>query len=146
MSGVTLRPLCAKDMPVVAEHQGCAAEALLPMLEASCKRLHEGRYYEQFAIRADGRTVGLASLCERDVGNVSEGVEVFPPFRRCGFGAKAVALLLAVAAKRGYSAMTAQIRTDNAASIALHARLGFTPGAPWINARGREVRTWRKEL
>lgn len=143
---VTILPLAKEDLPVIAYYQRCAAETLAPMLAESCEQRHEGRYYEQFAVRVDGCMTGTASLYAHEDGTVSEGVEIFPPFRRCGFAAKALTLLMDAARARGYVVQTAQIRTDNAASIALHRKLGFTPGETWINRKGNEVRTWRKEL
>lgn len=143
---VTIRPLAEDDLPVIAYYQRCTAEKLAPMLAESCAQRHEGRYYEQFAVRMDGCMVGTVSLFAHEDGTVCNGVDIFPPFRRCGFAAKALTLLMDVARARGYAVQTAQIRTDNDASIALHRRLGFTPGEPWINRKGNEVRTWRKEL
>lgn len=143
---VTIAPLTEAELPVIAFYQGCTAEALSPMLAASVAQRHEGRYYEQFAVHADGCFVGTVSLFEHADGTVCDGVDIFPPFRRCGFAAKGLTLLMDVARARGYTVQTAQIRTSNAASIALHGKLGFTPGEPWINRKGNEVRTWRKEL
>lgn len=143
---VTIAPLTEADLPSIAYDQNTTAEALAPMLEASASKRHEGRYYEQFAVRANGCLVGTVSLFEQADGTVSDGVDIFPVFRRCGFAAKGLTLVMDVARRRGYAVQTAQIRTSNTASIALHGKLGFTPGEPWINRRGNEVRTWRKEL
>ncbi|MBQ4581150.1 MAG: GNAT family N-acetyltransferase [Clostridia bacterium] len=143
---VTITPLKEDDLPICAYNQGCPVESLMPMLAASQAKTHEGRYYEQFAIRADGCMVGTVSLFEHEDGTVCDGVDVFPPFRRCGFARRGLTLLMDIARARGFTVQTAQIRTDNAASIALHGGLGFVPGEPWINRKGNEVRTWRKEL
>ena len=143
---IRLAPLTEADLPVLAYVQHTAVEELLPVLAESAAQSHEGCYYEQFTVRMDACVVGTASLFAHEDGTVSEGVEIFLPFRRCGLASKAMPLLMDVARQRGFVVMTAQVRTDNAASIALHRRLGFTPGEPWVNRRGREVRTWRKEL
>lgn len=143
---VAITPLTEAQLPVIAYYQSTTAQALMPMLAASAAKRHEGRYYEQFAVHANGCFVGTVSLFEHADGTVCDGVDIFPPFRRCGFAAKALSLLMNVARERGYAAQTAQIRTSNAASIALHRKLGFKPGEPWINRKGNEVRTWRKEL
>ena len=143
---VTLIPLAQEDLPIISYYQHTTVEALAPMLAASQAQTHEGRYYEQFAVRANGCMVGMVSLFEHEDGTVSNGVDVFSPFQRCGFAHQATTLLMDAARSRGYAVMSSQIRTDNAASIALHRKLGFTPGEPWVNRRGREVRTWRKEL
>ena len=143
---LTIIPIDEADLPVIAWYQHTTAELLVPMLAASKDKCHEGRYYEQFAIRVNNCLVGTVSLFGQEDGTVSDGVDVFPPFCRCGFATRALLLLMQVAKERGFCVQTAQIRTDNAASIALHGKLGFKPGAVWINRRGHEVRTWRKEL
>lgn len=143
---VAITPLTEAQLPVIAYYQSTTAQALMPMLAASAAKRHEGRYYEQFAVHANGCFVGTVSLFEHADGTVCDGVDIFPPFRRCGFAAKALSLLMNVARERGYAVQTAQIRTSNAASIALHRKLGFKPGEPWINRKGNEVRTWRKEM
>lgn len=143
---ITLAPLCEADLPIVAYYQRCTAEDLSPMLAESLAQSHGGCYYEQFAVRADGCMVGTASLFAHADGVVSDGVEIYPPFRQCGFASRAMTLLMDTARGRGYAMMSAQVRTDNAASIALHTGLGFMPGEPWINRKGNEVRTFVKEL
>ena len=143
---IALAPLAEEALPIIAYYQNTTAEALRPMLAASKSQRHEGRYYEQFAVLMDGCMVGMVSLFEQEDGTVCDGVDVFLPFRRCGFARAALAQLSDMARQRGFAAQTAQIRTDNAASIALHSGLGFVPGEPWVNRKGNEVRTCRKEL
>ena len=143
---VTITPLAEEDLPILAYYEDSTAEALQPMLNASLAQRHEGRYYERFAVRANGCMVGEVFLFEHEDGTVCDGVAIFPTFRRCGFAATALTLLSDVTRGRGFTVQTAQIRTNNEASIALHKGLGFTPGEPWINRKGNEVRTWRKEL
>lgn len=146
MVQLRLDALAEADLPVIACYQNTTAEALVPMHAASRVRLHEGRYYEPFAVRCDDCLVGVVSLLEQPDGTVCDGVDIFPPFRRRGYAFRALSLLTEVARQRGFAVQTAQIRTDNTASIALHTKLGFVPGEPWFNRRGHEVRTWRKEL
>lgn len=143
---IRLTPLAQADLPILAYYQHCTVEALQPMLEASLAKTHGGRYYEQFAIRADGCMVGAVSLFAQEDGTVSDGVDVFPPFQKCGYAHQAMTLLMDIAKERGWFGMSTQIRTDNAASIALHRKMGFVPGECWVNRRGHEVCTWRKEL
>lgn len=145
-SAVSLSPLAEDDLPVLAYYQNCPKEALLPMLADSAAQSHDGRYYEQFAVRVDGCVVGVASLYAQEGEEISDGIEVFPPFRRCGFAARALSLLMDFARERGYSIMTAQVRTDNTASMSLHRSLGFAAGVSWINRKCHEVVTFRKEL
>ncbi len=141
-----LAPVKRSDLPELARYQGCTAEDLLPMLAASQAQCHEGRYYRQFSVYRAGQLVGCVSLAAQTDCSVSAGVEIFPPFQRSGLGFRAMLLLMDKAREQGYTLMTSQVRTDNAASIALHRRLGFAPGEVWRNRRGREVRTWQKDL
>ena len=146
MLQLILDALTESDLPDIAQYYRTEAEALMPMLAASRACLHEGRYYEAFAVRCEGCLVGVVSLFEQPDGTVCDGVDMFPAFRRRGYAFRALQLLTEAARQRGFAVLTAQIRTDNAASIALHGKLGFVPGKPWINRRNHEVRTWRKEL
>ncbi len=143
---LSIDPIGEDDLSVIAYYQNTTTEALAPMLAASRSKCHEDRYYEQFAVRVNGCLVGMVSLFEQEDGTVCDGVDVFPPFRRCGFAHQALSLLMDIARAREFTFQTAQIRTENAASIGLHEKLGFVPGEAWINRRGHEVRTWRKEL
>lgn len=143
---ITLAPLAEADLPVLAYYHRCTAEDLQPMLEESRAQCHEGRYYEQFSVRMNGCLVGSVSLYAHDEATVCNGVEIFPPFRQCGFAKTALTLLSDVARERGYTLQTAQVRTNNTASIALHRSLGMTAGEPWINRNGNEVVTFCKRL
>lgn len=143
---ITLAPLCREDLRVAAYYRGCTEEALEPMLAESAARVHEGRYYEQFTIRLDGCICGLASLYQHDDQTVSDGIEVYPPFRGCGVAASALTQLAGIARGRGYCRMSAQVRTDNAASIALHTRAGFAVARTYVNRRGNEVYEMEKLL
>ncbi|MBQ8556004.1 MAG: GNAT family N-acetyltransferase [Clostridia bacterium] len=135
----TLAPLEEADLPLVAYYQRCDVESLRPMMAESAAQSHEGRYYEQFTIRVDGCIVGTASLYAHEDGTVSDGIEIYPPFRRCGFAAHALFLLADVARRCGYAALTAQVRTDNAASLALHRGSGFAEARTFVNRRGNKV-------
>lgn len=143
---ITLEPLAEADLSVLAYYHQCQVEDLQPMLEESCAQCHEGRYYEQFSVWMNGCLVGGVSLYAHDADTVCNGVEIFPPFRQCGFAKTALMQLSDIARERGYTVQTAQVRTNNTASIALHTSLGMTAGEPWINRNGNEVVTFRKTL
>lgn len=122
---VTLSALSASDLPVIAFHRSCQAEDLEPMLKESIAKAHEGRYYEQFVIRMDGCAVGVCSLYAHEDGTASDGIEVFPAFRGCGFASQALTELAALAEQSGYQRLCAQVRSDNAASLC-------TPSEKWV--------------
>ena len=68
MPRLTLAALTEDDLPTLARYQNTTAEALASMLAAARVRLHEGRYYEPFAVRCDDCLVGVVSLFEQPDG------------------------------------------------------------------------------
>lgn len=135
----SIAPLTEEDLPTLACYQHREAAELAPMLAESKACRHDGRYYEVFSIRNDGHMVGFCSLYAHEDGTVSDGIEVFEPFRRCGFAAKALAELATKAKSLGYQVLRAQVRTNNEGSLALHKRSGFHITRTYINRRGNEV-------
>ena len=103
-------------------------------------REYGGNPFEMYAVTSGGRIVGSISLYGRDCGMASLGPEIFSSDRRNGYAAEAMKLLAERAAGMGYRILMDQVRSDNAASIALHEKLGFgTDGAVYRNSRGRDV-------
>ena len=99
-----------------------------------------GRYFELFAVTADGRIAGTASLSERSRSVVSFGIEIFERERKKGIASETMRLLLRYAAEKGYRAVLDQVGTDNEASIRLHESSGFeSDGYVYRNRRDREV-------
>jgi RimJ/RimL family protein N-acetyltransferase len=65
--------------------------------------------------------------CDRRVGSFSYGVGVTPERRRRGYASEAILLVARYYFyELRYQKMNAEVHDDNAASIALHERLGFT--------------------
>ena len=100
---------------------------------------YNGRYFEMLAVEADGSIVGYVSLFDQGNRTASEGVEIYLPYRRKGFAFSALKQLGDHAKHLGYDTMTAQIRQDNIASIALHEKLGFAITGSFTNKRGNPV-------
>ena len=71
----------------------------------------------------------------------SYGIAVAPSLRRKGIAKAALSLLFEDMHKRGYARAVAKIAPDNAASLALHASLGFKE-----NARNTQAVTMEKEI
>lgn len=134
-----MEALSESDLPILAYYRGCAPEDMSSMLAESVAQKHGNHYYQNFVIRADGCMVGVASLYEHEDGTVSDGVEVFPPFRRCGYAQWAMRELARRAELQGYQVMRAQVRTDNEASLALHENADFRRTHQYVNRRGHEV-------
>ena len=107
----------------------------------------EGKYFEMFALTVKGNIVGSISLYGRAKTIASIGAEIFPDERGKGYAAEGLKLVMEKAKEKGYLLAQDQVRIDNAASIALHEKLGFeTDGYVYKNAKGRDVLIYSKCL
>lgn len=91
--------------------------SLLPLDPPPCLR---------YFIRADGRHAGGDHGVHSVQGaQFSYGVAVSGNMRRRGVASSALMLLFETMKSRGFTACAVQIAPDNAASLALHRKLGF---------------------
>lgn len=79
----------------------------------------------RFFIRADGLHAGGITVHSVSGVRFSYGIAVSKAMRRRGVASSALPLLFAAMKARGFAACAVQIAPDNAASLALHRRLGF---------------------
>jgi len=107
---------------------------------------YQGKFHKLLAIADDAQIVGYVSLIEQADGIASIGVEVYGPFRRRGYAYAAVSQLLVFSDLLNYHTVTAQVRKDNAASLALFEKLGFQITEEFINRRGHPVYTLSRTL
>ena len=111
------------------------------------KKQFNGKYFEMYAIVSDEKIVGTISLYQHSSEVVSIGPEVFCEYRRKGFAKEAMICACQMAKEKGFKIVSQQIRTNNAASIALHCSLGFeTSGQIFTNAKGNQVSIYLKSL
>ena len=145
---ITLRRFAIEDVPYLQErYSNFSREQIEGMISEWNSGQFDGRYFEMLAIISDGCVVGTISLYEHSPKVVSIGPEVFEPYRKNGYGKEAMLQACGIAADREYKIVSQQIRTDNAASIALHLSLGFeTSGAVYTNAKGNQVAIYLKSL
>lgn len=139
---VTLRHFRASDAGALRrlQYAGMPVEAIREMIGQWDTLEFEDRYFEMFAVVRDGDIVGMISLYHRSDSAVSIGPEIFPPCRRKGFGREATLVAMDRARDRGYKVALQQLRSGNAASVALHEGLGFeTDRYGYVNRRGEEV-------
>lgn len=136
-----LRPFTRDDVPVIknGQYPTLDEQEILSMIDEWSTKQYNGGYFEMLAVVDGGVIVGSVSLYSRHEGIVSHGVDIFPEHRRRGYGAAAVTLALEYAKSLGYKVVTAQVRKDNAASVALHAKLGFSLDHEYVNAKGNAV-------
>ena len=111
------------------------------------KKQFNGKYFEMYAIVFEGKIVGTISLYQQSSEVVSIGPEVFCEYRRKGFAREAMICACQIAKGKGFKIVSQQIRTNNAASIALHCSLGFeTSELVFTNAKGNQVSIYLKCL
>lgn len=139
---ISLRQFTDRDAAVIREKQmpSASPEEISGMIEAWKSNTYQGRFFQMLALTADDSVVGSISLYENTKKIASVGVEVFADERGKGYATEGMKLMIANAEKRGYRILQDQVRADNAASIALHEKLGFeTDGHLYANAKGRQV-------
>ena len=121
-------------------------EALLEMVAEWNTFCFDGKYFESFAL-CDGETVvGNIFLCQHSGYIVSAGPEIFPEYRRRGYGLEGLRLAYEHAKTKGYKIASAQMRKDNIASIRLHEKLGFFKDTEIVNFGGSETVLYLKLL
>ena len=135
---VRLRSFTQNDWAVLVEYQypAMSEEDAKSLISEFNSGTSQGRRVQMLAVEHEGILVGYVSLYEQGNGTASEGVEIYPPYRRQGF---AFAALQQLFAQTTYHTITAQIRKNNAASLALHSKLGFQPVDEFVNRRGHPV-------
>ena len=146
MPSVAIAPYTPADLPLLSAHCPALAAALEKEKETQ-EPAADGHYRQLFLVRAENELVGTVGLYQHTGYIVSAGPEIFPPYRRRGYAAAAVTLVLARAKERGFRLAQAQVRTDNEASIRLHEKLGFLRS--WehvVNRHGNEVIIFSKIL
>ena len=123
-----------------------AASIRAMITQWNTKEFH-GKHFEMFAVKSDGVIVGCISLAQQNGTTVSIGPEIFLPYRKCGFAAKAMCQAMEIAHERGFTAVSQQVRVNNTASIRLHEKLGFeTDGQEYTTRHGNACRMYRKDL
>ena len=135
---VILRPFLYSDWPVLKQHQypGLSEKEIKNLISDFNSGIYQGRRLQMSVVESDGTLVGYVSLYDQGNGTASEGVEIYPAYRRQGF---AFAALQQLYAQTTYHTITAQIRKDNTASLALHSKLGFQIVDEFVNKRGHPV-------
>ena len=111
------------------------------------EKVYADKYFEMFAVIKDGEIVGSISLYQLSKSIVSCGPEVFKNYRKQGIGRDAMLLVMDIAKNMGYKVVSQQIGRNNAASIALHKKLGFeTDEYIYKNRKGNDVLIYVKPL
>ena len=111
------------------------------------KKQFNGKYFEMYAIVSDEKIVGTISLYQHSSEVISIGPEIFCEYRRKGFAKEAMICACQMAKEKGFKIVSQQIRTNNAASIALHCSLDFeTSELVFTNTKVNQVSVYLKCL
>lgn len=122
-------------------------EDLRALIETWNQKTYKENYFEMFAVEENGTIVGQASLYGRSEHIVSCGLELYSACRGKGYGTAAYRELLSLAKQKGFSIAVAQVRADNAASIALNKKMGFeAEDYTYINKKGNPIYYFIKTL
>lgn len=145
---ITLRSVGYNDCALFtgSSYEAMTPDSMREMIGESVLKLHNGRFFELFAIMEGDVCVGFVSLYAHSDTDISCGPEIKPPYRKQGFAYLAVKRALEHAKQLGFTKAIAQVRQDNIASIALHQKLGFTAHRDYFNKRGRPVLGFEKTL
>ena len=122
---VTLRKLTNNDVQMLSERFHMSTDQAKQLVAQSDAEVFHDRFFQMFIISVDGLNVGALSIFEHSPSIVSIGPEVFEEYRQHGYATAAMKIAMNLARSKGYSFVSQQIRTNNAASIKLHLNLGF---------------------
>lgn len=138
---IVIRPIESGDIPLLRDtsYDSLDPVSLTEMIKESGNRRHSGRYFELLVVESDGVCVGFLNLYGLSETEISIGPEIRRQFRRQGFAGAAEPLALEYAKHLGFTRAVAQVREENAASRALHEKLGFALERMETNAKGKRV-------
>lgn len=144
---ITLRSMTSADADLLQDlpYAAMPPEAMRQMFLESAAKTHDGKYFELLAVMDGNVCVGVINFCGSGQ-TASCAPDIKPQFRRQGFGEAAMLQALEYAKTLDYEKAVAQVRQDNAASIALHRKLGFSQCAAYINGKGNPVVAFEKDL
>lgn len=145
---VRLRAFTYDDIDTIIKYQmpSRSPDEVKAIIDEWLSLSYKGRYFEVFAVTDNGELVGYVSLFEHDSETVSEGVEIYEPFRRKGYAYDAVTALFPIAKVRGFKRVTAQVSVYNAPSIALHTKLGMISTGEYTSSKGNPVLGYEKQV
>ena len=145
---IYLRSFRSCDWQVITQYQypGMDQAEAVKLIDEFNEPTYHGKSHKISAIADDAQIVGYVSLMEQADGIASIGVEVYGPFRRHGYAYAAVSQLLVFSDLLNYHTVTAQVRQDNAASLALFKKLGFAIVDDGMSRRGNPVYNLTKSI
>lgn len=145
---VTLRPFTYSDAKLLKKYtlKDHSIAEIKSFIELWNTHVLKGKYFEMFAVMDGNTTVGGASLHESSEGVANEGIEIFEPYYRQGYGYEAVKAVFDIAKNKGYKKVVAKVAKENIPSVALHTKLGMTKVGEYTTTGGEERFLFEIEL
>lgn len=145
---ITIRKYREQDAYLLQplKYQNKSIEEIEETITLWKEKTYNGSYFEMFAVCDRDEIVGSVSLYQHSDYIISAGPEIYVPYRKKGYGYEALMLAYDYAKDLGYKIASAQIRTDNVASICLHEKLGFQRDCEMMNRKGNPVYIYLKQL
>ncbi|MBE5767969.1 MAG: GNAT family N-acetyltransferase [Clostridiales bacterium] len=145
---LVLKPITMENLHDFSgtEYDAMTEDERREMIENSLRKSHQGRYFEMLAVYRDDAVVGFMNLFAQSEHIISCGPEIKADFRRQGLAALAETQVLRYAKDKGYTVAVGRVREDNAASIALHEKLGFELALTYTNPKGKPMRLYVRAL
>ena len=128
------------------EYENMPPEERRRMIAESMNRMHNGAYFEFLVVYREDTVVGFMNLYAHSAHIISCGPTIKEAFRGRGFGYLAESMALDYAKEKGYTVAVGGVDDTNAASIALHEKLGFEQDRTYENKKGRTIRLYIKAL
>lgn len=130
------------DTPISFEEVAPGAEEMAQRMAGDGRGLHPW-----LAAEADGRVIGFASSSAFRARpayrwTVETGVYLAPEAQGRGLGRALMEHMLDLLTRQGFTSVVAGITLPNAASVALHEKLGFSPCATYRET-GFKLGEWR---
>ena len=116
------------------------------LIDESMKKIHNGAYFEFLVVYQDNTVIGFMNLFAHSPHIISCGPEIKKCYQKKGYGFLAETMALEYAKKKGYTIAVGGVDDNNAASIALHEKLGFEMDRKYLNKKGRTIRIYIKAL
>ncbi len=144
---IELSPVSAEYTQFLSTHFNMSADESSRLIAKSDSELFENRFFKMYMVLNNGSCIGFVSLYEHSSSVVSIGPEIFEGYRNHGYGTEALKKAIDIAKLKGYRIICQQIRTNNTASIKLHAKLGFeTDNYDYKNKNGNIINIYLKAL
>ncbi len=138
---IFLRSFTQDDLPVLKQYlySNRSNQSISFIIDQWNTKTFEGRYFESFAVTADGQTVGFCQLTEQSGNTVSINVHIFSDFRGKRYGTQSVRKLLSLAKEKGYSSATASVRKNSVPACRLCESAGFVRAGETVTVKGQEL-------